>query len=116
LLAAGALIVTAFLGAHVLSIVALSVALIGIYAAITVFWTLPPSFLSGTAAAAGIALINSIANLGGFFGPYIMGWAKSATGDYSLGFLVLAGGLVVTAAMVLAMSRAMAPRVAPQQA
>jgi ACS family tartrate transporter-like MFS transporter len=116
LLAAGSLIVAAFLGTHILSIVALSFAIIGIYAAITVFWTLPPSFLSGTAAAGGIALINSIANLGGFFGPYIMGWLKGSTGGYSTGFLVLAAGLVVTAAMVLAMSRAMAPRTAPQQA
>jgi ACS family tartrate transporter-like MFS transporter len=115
-LAAVSLIAAAFLGTHIVSVVALSFAIVGIYAAITVFWTLPPSFLTGTAAAGGIALINSIANLGGFLGPYIMGWAKQETGDYSLGFFVLSAGLLVTAAMVLAMNRAMSPRAAAAQA
>ena len=65
-----------------------------------VFWTLPTAWLSGTAAAGAIALINSIGNLAGFGGPYLIGWVKEATGSTSTGLLVLAllpliGGLLV---------------------
>ena len=64
------------------------------------FWTLPTAWLSGTAAAGAIALINSIGNLAGFGGPYLIGWVKEATGNTSTGLLVLAvlpliGGLLV---------------------
>jgi ACS family tartrate transporter-like MFS transporter len=65
-----------------------------------VFWTIPPIFLGGTAAAAGIALINSIGNLGGAFGPSVMGWLRDTTGGYSSGLLVLATALVVEALLV----------------
>ena len=53
-------------------------------------WTLPTGFLTGSAAAGGIALINSIGNLGGFVGPYAIGWIKDATGEIMLGLVVLA--------------------------
>jgi ACS family tartrate transporter-like MFS transporter len=66
-----------------------------------VFWAVPPIFLGGTAAAAGIALINSIGNLGGFVGPTVMGWLRGATGTYSAGLLVLAAVLVFEAVLVL---------------
>ena len=56
---------------------------------------MPTAFLSGTAAAGGIALINSIGNLGGFVGPYIMGWFKEHTDSYSAGLRVLAAAFVV---------------------
>jgi ACS family tartrate transporter-like MFS transporter len=64
------------------------------------FWTLPSSFLSGPAAAGGIALINSVANLGGLLGPTIVGYLKAASGSFITGYLVLAaasclGGLLV---------------------
>ena len=62
----------------------------GIYAAVAAFWTLPTGFLTGSAAAGGIALINSLGNLGGFVGPYAIGWIKDATGDVALGLVVLA--------------------------
>ena len=65
-----------------------------------VFWTLPPLLLGGTAAAAGFALINAVGNLGGYAGPSMMGWLKETTGGYGPGMLVLAGGLVVLAAVV----------------
>jgi MFS transporter, ACS family, tartrate transporter len=105
LLAAAGLVGAAMLGESVGAIVALTVAAIGIYAALSVFWTLPPSFLGGTAAAGGIALINSISNLGGFFGPYLMGWLKQSTGGYAAGMLVLAGGLVAAAGLVMVIGR-----------
>jgi nitrate/nitrite transporter NarK len=62
----------------------------GAYAAAATFWTLPTGFLTGSAAAGGIALINSIGNLGGFAGPYAIGWIKDATGETTLGLVVLA--------------------------
>ena len=67
---------------HWLVIAFLCLATCGIYAALAVFWTLPASLLRGTAAAAGLALLNSVSNLGGFFGPTLMGWAKQQTGTY----------------------------------
>ena len=58
-----------------------------------VFWALPPMFLGGTAAAAGLGLINATGNLGGFFGPTVMGWLRESTGGYAGGLLVLAAAL-----------------------
>jgi nitrate/nitrite transporter NarK len=80
--------------------VALSLAAIGIFCIFAVFWTLPTAWLSGTAAAGAIALINSIGNLAGFGGPYLIGWVKEATGSTSPALLLLAalpsiGGLLV---------------------
>jgi ACS family tartrate transporter-like MFS transporter len=66
-----------------------------------VFWAIPPMFLVGTAAAAGIALINSIGNLGGFVGPTVMGWLRGWTGSYSSGLLVLSAALVLEATLVM---------------
>jgi ACS family tartrate transporter-like MFS transporter len=65
-----------------------------------VFWAIPPIFL-GTAAAAGIGLINAIGNLGGFVGPSVMGWLRGATGSYSAGLLVLAGVLIAESILVM---------------
>ena len=66
-----------------------------------VFWAIPPMFLGGTAAAAGIALINSVGNLGGFVGPTVMGWLRGVSGSYSAGLLVLAAALVFEAVLVM---------------
>jgi ACS family tartrate transporter-like MFS transporter len=97
---------------HALVFASLCVACCGIYAALAVFWTLPSSLLRGTAAAAGLALLNSFSNLGGFFGPYLMGWARQATGNFMLGMLLLAGMLVVAAVAVVLIGRALFPRTA----
>jgi D-galactonate transporter len=99
---------SAFVSDPVLSTVALSVALIGIYAAIATSWTLPSAFLTGTAAAGGLALINSIGNLGGFAGPYFVGWIKAATGAYSLALLIIGIGLAASGLIALAMRPAVA--------
>ena len=82
------------------TMVVLTVAAIGVFCTFAVFWTLPTAWLSGTAAAGAIALINSIGNLAGFGGPYLIGWVKEATGSTSTGLLVLsllplAAGLLV---------------------
>jgi len=66
-----------------------SIAGFGIYGAQPCFWALPTTFLSGPAAAAGIAAVNSLGNLSGFFGPYVMGRIKDATGSYTIGLLAI---------------------------
>ena len=88
----------------VAAIAALAVGLFFLLGAHPVFWTMPAALLSGTAAAAGIALINSIGNLGGFVGPYLVGLMKDATGSTD-------GGLVTLAA-ILAFGAFLATRVA----
>jgi MFS transporter, ACS family, tartrate transporter len=68
------------------------------------FWSLPTAMLSGTAAAGGIALINALGNLGGFFGPYLFGLIKDATGgSFKYGLMAIAIGPIVSAAIVLAL-------------
>jgi ACS family tartrate transporter-like MFS transporter len=70
------------------------------------FWCLPPMLLRGSAAAAGIALVNAIANVGGFVGPYAIGWFKDTTGSTSEAFLVIAVmSLGAAAALVLVLRR-----------
>jgi MFS transporter, ACS family, tartrate transporter len=80
---------------------ALSIATIGIYAAIGTFWSLPTGLLTGTAAAAGLALINSIGNAGGLVGPYVVGVMKEATGSFTAALLFLAGALALGGAVAL---------------
>ena len=75
----------------------------GVYAALPTFWTLPTGFLTGSAAAGGIALINSIGNLGGFAGPYAIGWIKDMTGETTLGLAVLAAGPIMAGVLTLLM-------------
>ena len=82
--------------------IALSLAGFGVFAVLPVFWTLPTAFLSGSAAAGGIAIINSIGNLSGFAGPFVMGKMKDATGSYTIGLLAVAG--VVFLAMLVVLS------------
>ncbi|MEO8300598.1 MAG: MFS transporter [Rhizomicrobium sp.] len=91
---------------HVAVIASLCLATSGIYAALAVFWTLPSSLLRGTAAAAGLALLNSFSNLGGFFGPTLMGWIKQETGAYTLGLGFLAAILVFGGVSVILIGRA----------
>lgn len=88
-------------GSTVLSLVALSFAAAGVLTCAPLFWSLPTAFLGGTAAAAGLALINSVGNLAGFVSPYMIGGLKDATGSTSIPMYVLALSLVVGAAAVL---------------
>jgi nitrate/nitrite transporter NarK len=66
-----------------------------------VFWSLPTAFLGGTAAAAGIAAINSVGNLAGFVSPYIVGWLKDLTGSTAAGMYVVAAALILGAILVV---------------
>jgi MFS transporter, ACS family, tartrate transporter len=81
------------------AIAAMSFAAVGIYGAKPAFWPLPSAFLTGAAAAGGIALVNSIGNLGGFVGPYAVGWIKDATGGYDAGLYFLAGCALASAVL-----------------
>ena len=85
-----------------LSVAMFCVAASGIYAYLPGFWSLPTSFLSGTAAAASIGLINSIGNLGGYAGPYVVGYLSTVTGSFLGGVLYLSLSALVAAVLVLA--------------
>jgi MFS transporter, ACS family, tartrate transporter len=82
-----------------LSLIALTLAVIGVTSARGIFWSIPPRLLTGAGAAAGLAFINSIGTFGGFVGPYLMGVFKDATGGFTTGVLVMAGVLIVTTAL-----------------
>src|SRR5580692_2432162 len=86
-----------------LKMISFCVAGFGIFACLPVFWTLPTAFLSGAAAAAGIAVVNSIGNLAGFAGPFAMGWIKDHTGSYTDGLLLLAGLGIIAMGIVLSL-------------
>jgi MFS transporter, ACS family, tartrate transporter len=109
--AAGGLVVASFDVAPAVALLAAAIAVSGRWSCIPPFWSLPTAFLSGTAAAGGIALINAVGNLGGFVGPYLMGALKDATGSYSAGLRVLAGAYVLGGLVVLSLrTRAPIPR------
>jgi MFS transporter, ACS family, tartrate transporter len=84
-----------------LAISMFSLAAVGMYGYLPSFWALPTSFLSGTAAAASIGLINSIGNLGGFAGPYVVGYVSKVTGSFSGGVLYLSISALLAATLVL---------------
>ena len=87
----------------------LSIAAFGIWGTLGPYWTLPTAFLRGTAAAGGIALVNSVGNLGGFVGPSLVGWIRDATGGFTAGLLTLAVILVIGAAVALALPNTRGP-------
>lgn len=70
--------------------VCLCFASFGVFAVLPVFWSMPTAFLSGAAAAAGVAYINSIANIAGFVGPFLMGWLRDISGNFDSGLLMIA--------------------------
>ncbi len=80
----------------------LTVATIGYLAAVSLFWTIPPAYLSGTAAAGGIALISCIGQAGGLLAPVVIGWINGLTGNLALGLYVVAAVVVVGGLTVIA--------------
>jgi MFS transporter, ACS family, tartrate transporter len=79
----------------------------GVYAGLSTFWTVPPLFLGGTAAAGAFALINSVGNLSGFLGPYLMGWLRQTTGDHRAGLWMCVGVLVIAAVSMQLLSKSL---------
>ena len=91
------------------ALIGFSLALIGVTAARAIFWTIPTRFLTGVAAAGGLAFINSIGTVGGFVGPSMMGWLKEFSGSYVIGLTAVAAIMVAatlaSAALKLVVSR-----------
>jgi nitrate/nitrite transporter NarK len=83
----------------------MAVAVTGINGARFIFWTIPPRFLTGVAAAGGLAFINSIGTSGGFVGPTIMGWLTDLTGSFSAGLLAMSGFLFASAILSWSLHR-----------
>jgi nitrate/nitrite transporter NarK len=105
LLAAAALAVASFSTNHLLVLVALSIAMASGLAGIGPFQSMLSSFARGAAAASGLALVNTIGTLGGFFGPIIVGALKARTGDYGAAMAALAAAQLLAALIVLAAGR-----------
>ncbi len=104
-LGAAALTASALTPTPVLTIVALCVAVMGINSYTATFWAVPSGFLTGRAAAGGIAMIVSIGNLGGFAGPYLIGVTRELSGGFTAPLLAVGGILLLGALMMLALGR-----------
>jgi MFS family permease len=98
--AAGLVCIGVFAHVPLLAFVALIVGVSGVLSAFSPFWQMPTTLLAGTAAAGGIALINSIGNLSGWLGPFVVGWLMDVTGTTAAGLYVVAG-IEVTAAVLI---------------
>jgi ACS family tartrate transporter-like MFS transporter len=84
----------------------MSIVAVGIYGSRPSFWPMPSVFLTGAAAAVGIALINSIGNLGGYVGPFIVGWIRNSTGSFETALYFLAACAATSAIITFAAARA----------
>ena len=83
------------------ALVLFSMAFGGVVAAYPSLWAIPTSFLGASGAAASIGLINSVGNLGGFFGPYTIGWLSDKMGSYAGGLWAVAAALSLSGVVVL---------------
>jgi len=109
-LAAAAFAWSAYSGPLLPTMIALTLATLGFYAAFGPFWSLPTALLTGTGAAAGIALVNSMGNVAGFTGAYIVGVLKQATGSFSAALLFLAAALALGGLLALCFKSLQDPR------
>jgi len=108
LVGAAGLMLSALVSSPVLAIVGVCLAALGIWGSLGPFWALPTAWLRGSAAAAGIAWINSVGNLGGFVGPYGVGYLRDATGNFAIALAALAGMLVIAAILAITAPQASA--------
>ncbi|WP_323140709.1 MFS transporter [Massilia phyllosphaerae] len=106
----GLLLATIYGDNVALAMVALCLGTAGMLATMPVFWTYPSSILGGTAAAAGIAMINSFGNLAGFVSPSIIGWMKDVTHSTNAGMVVVSGALFLGALLALLQPRSLVNR------
>jgi nitrate/nitrite transporter NarK len=91
----------------------LVLAVAGVITGLAMFWALPTSFLGGSAAAAGIALINCTGNLGGFFSPAIIGFLKTYTGTLNSGLFLVAACMIASSVLILTLTPAKSPTLQP---
>jgi ACS family tartrate transporter-like MFS transporter len=116
MLAAAGLFIAGWFGSSYWALVGMSIATIGIYGSRTAFWPMPSLFLTGTAAAGAIALINATGNLGGFVGPFVVGWIKDSTNSFEAGLYFLAASALCGAIITFLAPRASGKRSATQPA
>ena len=95
-------VVSVFTTSPVLALICIGIAAAGQRSATPVFWNHPAALVTGAGAAAALALINSVGNIGGFVGPYLLGFIDELTGSTNSGLLVFAACFVVAAVMALA--------------
>lgn len=112
-LGAAGLVTAGLAASPVLAMVGICVSAAGILSSNILFWPLPSMFLTGAAAAAGIALVNSVGNLGGFVGPYLTGWAKDYFGNYAASMCMLAAMVTLYGVIIFVFVTVMARRDAP---
>jgi MFS transporter, ACS family, tartrate transporter len=110
MLAAAAIVLAFLIDSPLVLLIGFTAMAVGLYSAINVFWSVPSHLLSGAAAAAAIGAINSIGNLSGFFGPYLIGSVYQLTGSYKPAFLIIAAVVFMAgAAFVLLLGRSPQP-------
>ena len=110
LVAALAFFIAGLAPSDLIVLAALAIVVVSLDTGIGVFWTLPSTFLAGSAAAGGIALVRTVSALGGFVGPAVVGVLRGGTGDYAAAMAALGCGLVLAALLVLGLGRAMTSR------
>lgn len=94
-----------FAGSPAATIAIITLTAMSIFAALPNFWTVPTQFLTGAAAAAGIALINTVGNLAGFSAGYVTGWLKDWTGGYTVPMFVVGGFMLLSAVLMMVLAR-----------
>lgn len=105
LMGAGGILIAVWAPSSIVTLIGISIAAMGLCSGIPLSFGLPTKFLTGVGAAAGLALINTIGNLGGFGGPFIFGWFRDLTGTTSAGLYVIAGLCVVSAILAVRTKR-----------
>ena len=105
LVGAGGYLLSALVASPLLAMIFLTIAAIGVYSALPIFWTLPSTFLTGVGAAGGIALVNSMGGLGGFAGPFVVGWIRDSTGQFTYALIALAGAMALSGLGAIALRR-----------
>lgn len=110
LLAASGFAVAGVMQSNMTVLAAMTFGWLGYYAAYGAFFSLPSSFLRGTAAAGGIGLFNTVGSIGGFFGPSLFGVLREGSGEYAASMAAAAFGMMLAALIVLAVGRAMTSR------
>ncbi|WP_197710914.1 MFS transporter [Agrobacterium rosae] len=104
----------AFSSNPIFGLIGLTIGAAGIGGASPNIWIFPSTLLTGTAAAAGIALINSVGSTGGFFGPSVIGWVRDATGSFQGSLLFLSISMAITAVAILVLGRSMKELLRPK--
>jgi MFS family permease len=94
-----------FMGSPTATIAVITVTACAIFAALPNFWTVPAKFLTGAAAAVGIALVNTFGNIAGFAAGYVTGWLKDFSGSYVLSMFVVGGLMLLSGALMVGLSR-----------